>query len=664
MKYALSLVALLAIGCGQGAEIPDTGTSGIDLTALDRSVDPCTDFYKFACGSWIAQHPINSDGGGAAKFYEPYYATIKPLREIIEADAAGARAADDPFATLIGTYYSSCNSGVLDLTGRDTIRALLAKVDAVKTLDDLARRVAAQREIGSGSFFYFYVGVDPGDATRNTTAISQGGIELADPSYYLDPQNKDILTAYRAHITAMSALIGGTPIDADAVIRVETALVTAYTPDDQLRDPESTHHPMSPEEVIALAPTFPWQAFWAEAGFTGLKSVNVNMPTYLTALEALLKAAPLEDLKSYVRWQLLQDRSSGLDKAFIEEDFLFSSTFTGETAPSPRWFTCFNDTLRAFGEAVAKPYLARNYDELSTAFTKGMFERSRDAFSKRLGNASWLDGPTRKEAVAKLEAIVPKVGHPDGDPDFTGLVITPASFLGNELALRRFRSERERARLGQKVDRTEWNLSPLTVNASYSPSANDVTLPAALLASPFFVITWSNAANFGALGGILGHEMTHGFDDQGRHFDGNGTLRNWWTPAVEKSFAARAACVVDQFDAFEPLPGEHVDGTLTLGENIADLGGVSIAFDALFDGNDDEAESDGFKAKQVFFLAYAQTHCESLRPEVQSQSLLTDPHSPGRDRVNGPLSNLPTFREAFACPAGAPMVRPEACEVW
>ena len=664
MKYALSLVALLTVSCGQAVDPVSTAPSGIDLTALDHSVDPCVNFYKFACGSWIAQHPIGADGSRAAKFFEPYYATLPPLQKIIEDDAAGARAADDPFAALIGDYHTSCLAAPNDIGAREVLRALLAKVDGVTTLDDLARRIAAQRELGSGSFFQFYIGVDPGDATRYTAAIYQGGVELADPSYYLDPQNKDVLVDYKAHITKMSTLVGGTPIDADAVIRVETALVTAFTPNDELRDPESLYHPMKTDEVVALAPTFPWQVFWAEAGFPGLKSVNVNMPAYLIALEALFKTAPLDDLKSYLRWQLLQDRSSGLDQAVIDEDFRFWSTFTGQASQSPRWFTCFNATLGRFGEAVAQPYLARNYDETATTLTKGMFESSRDAFSKRLGSSAWLDAATRKEALAKLEAIVPKVGHPDKAPDYTGLVIGSTSFLANELAFRRFGYARERARFGQPVDRNEWNLSPLTVNASYSPTANDVTLPAALLASPFLVISRSNAANFGALGGILGHEMTHGFDDRGRHFDGNGTLRNWWTPTVEESFATRAACIVDQFDAFEPLPGEHVDGTLTLGENIADLGGVSVAFDALFDGNDDEAGGDGFSAKQVFFLAYAQTHCENVRPDLQSQWLLTDPHSPGKNRANGPLSNLPAFGEAFACPASAPMVRPEACEVW
>jgi endothelin-converting enzyme/putative endopeptidase len=664
MKHALSLVALLAVGCGQASGPDNTAPSGLDIAALDRTADPCVDFYQFACGSWIKNNPIGADGSEAAKYYDPYYATFPVLQKIIVDDAAGAREADDPFAALIGDYHTTCLAAPTDTGARAVLGALIGKIDTVTTLDDLARQMADQRALGSGSFFSFYVGVDPGDATRHTITLSQGGVELGSPAYYLDPANAPILADYKAHIQAMSDLIGWTAIDADAVIRVETALATAYLPKDQLRDPEATYHPMKTDAVVALAPTFPWKVFWTEAGFPSLTSVNVATPAYLPALETLFKTEKISALKDYLRWQLLQDRSGDLDQAFIDEDFRFWSSFTGQTSPQPRWFTCVNSTLGTFGEAIALPFVKRSFDETAGTFTRGMFESERDAFATRLSSATWLDAATRSEALAKLDAMIAKVGHPATTPDFTGLVIDKSSLLANNLRLRQFYTSRGQARLAKPVDRTAWFISPLTVNAIYNPTANDVTLPAALLSTPFFATSRSNAANFGAIGGVLGHEMTHGFDDQGRHFDGNGTLRSWWTPAVATSFAERAQCVVDQFDAFEPLPGEHVNGKLTLGENIADLGGVSLAYDAMFNGNNQEAGGDGFSAEQVFFLGYAQVWCENVRPDLTSQWLLTDPHSPGKDRVNGPLSNLPEFQDAFSCPAKSPMVRATPCEVW
>ncbi|MFS8065975.1 MAG: M13 family metallopeptidase [Byssovorax sp.] len=659
MKYIISLLALLAVGCGG-----DDGPSGIDVTALDQSADPCVDFYQFACGGWTASHPISEDGSLTAKFFEPDYAAFPRLRAIIVADSAGAREADDPHAALIGDYYTSCRAGQHDSSSRAVLLALLAELDAVTTLDELARRVAAQRDVGSGSFFQFYVSVDPGDATRYTATLFQGGTELADRAYYLDADHADVLVDYKAHITSMSALLGGTPIDAEAVVRVETALAQAALPGDELRDPEKLYHPMKAEEAAALAPTFPWQIFWSEAGFAGLERVNVAQPGYLTALEVLFKTAPLEDLKSYMRWQLLQDQSSALDQPFLDEDFQFWSSFTGQTAQQDRAFTCLNKTLHALGEAITLPYVARHFDEASSKSTRAMFERERGAFARRLEKATWLDPLTKSEALAKLDAVVAKVGHPDKGPDLTGLVIDKGSFIGNEIRLRQLSHARSRAQLAQPVDRTVWFLSPLSVNASYGPTANAVTLPAALLAVPFLQASRTNAANFGALGAVIGHEITHGFDDRGRHYDGNGTLRDWWTPGQEASFEERSQCLVDQFDAFEPLPGEHVDGELTLGENIADLGGLNIAFAALFDENEDEVGGDGFDAKQVFFLSYAQTWCENVRPDLRSYWLLTDPHAPGNLRVNGPLSNLPEFREAFSCSESDPMVRAETCEVW
>ena len=470
MKYMLSLVALLAIGCSGPDE--NQGPSGIELAALDRSANPCVDFYQFACGGWIESHPIGEDASLAARFFDPYYEALPRLRAIMEDDAAGARAADDPHAALIGGYYASCLDAPGDTLLRDSLRALLAKIDAVTTLDDLARQAADQRDIGSGTFFQAYVGVDLKDATRYVLVLDQGGVELADRSYYLDADQKDVLVSYTAHINAMSALIGGTPIDAAAAIRVETALAKAALPREERRDPESLYHLMKASDAAALAPTFPWKTFWDEAGFGDLEEINVVVPAYLTALDALFKETPIDDLKSYVRWQLLQDYSRGLDQAFLDQDFSFWTTFTGQSSAPPRWFTCLNATLGAFDDAIALPYVARHFDERSGTATQAMVERSRASFAKRLGAATWLDTPTRSEALAKLDAIVAKVGHPAQGPDLAGLVITPSSYLDNNVSLLRFWTAQSRARLAKPVNRAEWHLSPVTVNASYSSTAN------------------------------------------------------------------------------------------------------------------------------------------------------------------------------------------------
>ncbi|MFO0758639.1 MAG: M13 family metallopeptidase [Byssovorax sp.] len=666
MKYLLGLVASLAmvctLGCGGGDE--DLGPSGLDLDALDRTADPCVDFYQLACGGWVKSHPVGPDAALAAKFYDPYYEALPRIRAILEDDAAGARSDDDPDAPFIGDYYASCLAAPNNSFQRNTLRTILMQIDGIATLDDLARQVADQREIGSGSFFRASVGVDPGDATRRVLILDQGGVELADRSYYLDADQKDVLVKYEAHINAMSALIGGTPIDAAAAIRVETALAEAALPRDQRRDPASLYHLMKAEEVTAMAPAFPWKTFWDRAGFASPAEIDVVVPSYLVALDALFQKMPIDDLKSYLRWQLLQDYASTLDQAFLDEDLAFWGIFTGQVEAPPRWFTCMNDTLDELGDAVALPYVARHFDERAGVTARVAAERVRASFATRLHAAAWLDDPTRGEALAKLDAMVAKIGHPASGPDLAGLALDPGSYLDNHRNLRTFTNARRRARLTMPVDRSEWSLTALTVNAAYSPAANDLTVPAALLTSPFLVADRPDAANFGALGVVLGHEMTHGFDDGGRRFDGTGTLRDWWTPAVEKSFSTRAQCLVDQFDAFEAQPGEHVDGALTLGENIADLGGVTLAHAALFDGSGDERGGDGFSAEQVFFLAYAQTWCENVRPDLRSQWLLTDPHAPGKFRTNGPLSNLPAFREAFSCPANAPMARSTSCAIW
>lgn len=658
MKRIASFAALLLAACGTDPE----PTSGLDLTALDRAADPCVDFYQFACGGWIRDHTLGETASYDGRFFEPFYDALPRIETIIQDSVDGARD-DGPYGALIGDYYASCMAAPNDLSSRDRLRALLASIDGLSTLEDVARQAAAQREIGSGTFFSFGVGADLGDATRHIAVIDEGGYELPDRGYYLDADQGPVRTAYREHIQRMSELLG-TPIDADAAIRVETALALASLAPEDRRDPRDLYHPITTDAVASLAPAFPWRTFWDAAGFTGLNSIDVVSPPYITALGKLFEQTPVQDLEAYMRWQLLQDKSSTLDQAFIDEDFRFWSTLSGQESPPRRSWTCFNATLNSFGHALARPYSARYAEEGARDAAGAMFERLQGAFARRLRSARWLDEPTREQALAKLDHVVAKIGYPEDGLSYDGLILDRSSFFESGNRLRQFFRRRNTAQLGVPVDRDEWYISPLTNNAIYSPTLNDVTLPAILLAPPFLSTDGSDAGRFGALGTVLGHELTHGFDDRGRQFDGMGTLRDWWTPVVKNEFISRAQCLEKQFSSYEPLPGERVNGELTLGENIADLGGLRIAYDALFDGTSDETGGDSFDARQVFFLSFAQVFCENVRPELAAQWLRTDPHAPGRFRINGSLSNNEDFASAFGCTAESPMVRSETCSVW
>lgn len=656
---APSLAATLLAGCGEDAP----PTSGLDLGALDRSANPCVDLYQFACGGWIRSHPLTPDAVVVNRFQDPFYAAVPALWAIVEADTLGARSADDPYADQIGSHYASCLKAPSDEASRDHLREIVQAIDAVKTLDDLANQAGAQRALGSGTFFRLDIDVDPADPSRYVLSIDQGGIELSDRAYYLDADQAEVRAAYLDHIRALSTLVLGAPIDADAVLRVETALATAAAPEDERRDPESLFHPMTGAELAALSPSFSWTRFWNASGFGVPARVDVVEPQYMAALEKLLASTPIEDLTAYMRWQLLQDRASEVDQPVLNEDFAFWSRFTGQQAPYPRTWSCFTKTLSALGPAIARPYIARYFDDQTRSIAGESTSDLVRAFAGRIKTAPWLDQTTRAEALAKLDAMRFKIGYPDRWPNYDGLNLAGKSYFDQTTALVAFAHEKARTALGEPVDKTEWPLSPLAVNAAYSPRLNDVTLTALWLSPPFVVAGAPLPRNAGSMATVIGHELTHAFDDSGRHYDATGRLRDWWSADADASFAERAQCIVDQFDRYEPLPGEHVDGAMTVGENMADLGGVTAAYHATFDGRTLEG-GDGFDATQIFFLAYAQNYCENARPELVSARLLTDPHAPGKFRVNGPLSNLPEFAAAFHCPAGAPMVREAPCRVW
>jgi putative endopeptidase len=658
-----ALALVVGIGCGG-----ETAPSSIDFTAIDHSVDPCQDFYQHACGNWLATHPISPDGTERRRFDDAFYAMVPNFRRLLALDAGAASL--EPHAQLIGDYDTSCLAAPSRPNARDLAASALGPVFAATSIEDLAAVMADLRETGVGTLFRMGVGVDPGAPTQNVLYLDQGGVELPERADYLDPTRADLRAAYREHIAALAAFFtSSATIDPDATIVVETALAQAAQDPAARRDPHATYNPLTIDELAAMSPTFPWATYFAKLGLGAVPRVVVTDPAYFTALDATLKATPLASLQSYVAWQVVQDDAPFLDQAVLDADFPFwAQEYTGETAPAPRDWTCMNATLSALGMAVSQSYVKDFVSPAVRTEAAALIGEIRASMGRHLTDAAWLDDPTRAEAMAKLDAMIQLVAYPDSWPTYDGLTITAESYLANRFALARFGQGNARKALMEPVRRDTWTMTPVTVNASYQLT-NVIQFPAGILQLPFFAEGHSPASNYGGIGTVMGHEMTHGFDDDGRQFDGTGLLRDWWTPGVEAAFRDRSRCLVDQFSGYEALPGLQLDGALTLGENTADLGGIRVAYDALLAAYPQESARDGYDNRQQFFLAFAQINCANIRPERLSEAVMTDPHSPGPFRVNGTLVNVPEFAQAFGCPGAAPAVaapagRADICQVW
>jgi putative endopeptidase len=648
-------------------------STGIDETAIDKSVNPCDDFYHYACGGWLKRTEIPADRPAWMRgFSEINERNENELKKILEDLASGKSKSTDPYADKVGAYYAACmDEAKVEATSDAELATLLKQVDTdVKDVPSLAKKVAQLHLSVGEPVFRFGSQQDFKDASQVIAYADQGGLGLPDRDYYLKNEGKfkEIRDKYQVHIRTMLKLAGASDVDAtkqaQTILAIETKLAQASMSKVERRDPKKVYHRIELAGLEKTAPKFPWKTYLAELGSSGVTQINVAVPEFFTALSTMLEKTPIEDWKVYLRWHTLHGVAPVLSKKYVDENFEFyQKTLTGVDKQLPRWKRCVAATDRALGEALGQPFVRATFGAEGKTESQKMVKAIEDAMEKNLTGLSLMDDATRKQAFDKLHAIVNKIGYPDKWRNYDTLEVSRDSLLTNLQRANAFESKRELAKVGKPVDRNEWQMTPPTVNAYYDPSLNEMVFPAGILQTPFFNKAAHPAVNYGAAGMVMGHELTHGFDDEGRQFDAKGNLREWWSPKVGQEFEKRAACVVEQYDNYTVLDLK-LNGKLTLGENIADLGGLKMAHAAYVAQRKGPEKVGNFTDDQLFFLGTAQAWCGNRRDALARMRVTVDPHSPPEYRVNGPMSNLTEFADAFQCKPDSKMVRKNQCVIW
>ena len=653
-----------------GAEPSSTNPPKVprfSIEYMDRSVDPGTNFYQFADGNWIKDNPVPADKSRWGSFAELQERNQYLIHEILETATADAKAASGTPEREVGGFFASAmDTNRLEKLRFKPIAADLKRINQLHSTKELFALLADFHNRGIGGLFGAGVGPDEKSSSLYAFELGQGGLSLPDRDYYLKDTFAAQREAYRAHVTTMFTLLGEKPArataDAATVLDLETALARASRTRVELRDPVKNYNKFTTAEMVATNPAIAWPTYLADSGLVELPYAIVGQPEFFVAVNKLVQERPLSDWKVYLRWHLLHSAAPFLHDAVERENFaFFGRTLSGQQEQEPRWKRAAAVIDRSIGEALGQLYVEKYFPPQARVRMNELVDNLKAVFRDHLQKVDWMTGATRARALAKFDRFTQKIGYPDKFRDYSSVEIRRDDYLGNVRRAAAFESHRQIIRVGKAVDKTEWHMTPPTVNAYFNPLQNEIVFPAGILQPPFFDVTMDDAVNYGAIGVVIGHEITHGYDDQGRQFDADGNLNDWWTDRDAKEFEARAQKVVDEYDAFEPLPGLHVNGKLTLGENIADLGGVSIAYDALERALAKDPSKrktiGGFTPEQRFFISFAQIWRTTIRDAEARRLVTVDTHSPGQFRAVGPLENFQEFYDAFGIKPGEPMWR-------
>jgi len=644
----------------------------LDTTSMDTTVDPCTDFYTYSCGGWMKKNPIPPDQSSWGTYEKLQDETLVQLRTLLEtaAKAGPGRSANEQ---KIGDYYASCmDEPAVEALGTKPLAPALASIAALKNKADMAAFVAGA-PVPSIYFFRYHSAQDFKDSSQQIAYLDQGGLGLPDRDFYFkeDAKSADLRKAYVEHVEKMFALMGdsaeASKREAATVMRIETALAAASQTRVARRDPHNLDHWMELPALTAKSPSFDWKVFLAKAGTTNIASLNVASPEFFTAFDSELKKETLADWKDYLRWHLVRSQAQYLPSAFMKENFdFYGRKFQGLEQMEPRWKKCVNDVDGDLGEALGQVYVEKFFPPAAKERASKIVKEIQAAMERDIQQLPWMSEETKKKALEKLHGVANKIGYPDKWRDYSKLEIVAGDYAGNGNRGTRFEYERGLGKIGKAVDRGEWEMTPPTVNAYYDSQMNNINFPAGVLQPPVFDASADDAPNYGDTGGTIGHELTHGFDDEGRRFDATGNLKDWWSELDGKEFEKRASCISDQYSGYTIVDDIKINGKLTLGEDVADLGGLILAYVAWKDATKDQKlESiEGFTPEQRFFIGYGQSWCTNERDEIKRTRAITDPHSPEKYRTNGVVSNMTQFQEAFHCKADAPMVRKDRCQVW